>query len=230
MDISLFKVMNWAKQKSIFCSWLDRCNLRNNFHWMVDFHRCGNERHYNMRNLMVFPGMTIVQVLYTWEEWYPLCYIYCLWFAAHPSIRIWDELNGKPPRLNSVQSGLIKLIESDITLWTRAGVNAQAMVGFKKKGSQGMMVASWSCSIQNITESSLNWHVWQTEHLKVADSDYPTVEFHHDTWNCQLMLGCVSAHIPWNVISNLELRQSFNALLSDLVLPSTSTLSNICHR
>ena len=44
------------------------------------------------------------------------------------------------------------------------------------------------------------------------------------------MLGFVSAHIIWNVISNLELQQSFNALCSDLVLPSTSTLSNICHR
>jgi hypothetical protein len=44
------------------------------------------------------------------------------------------------------------------------------------------------------------------------------------------MLGFVSAHIPWNAISNLELRRSYNALRSDLVLPSASTLSNICRR
>jgi len=44
------------------------------------------------------------------------------------------------------------------------------------------------------------------------------------------MLGCVSAHIPWNAISNLELRQSYNALRSELMLPSASTLSNICRR
>jgi len=44
------------------------------------------------------------------------------------------------------------------------------------------------------------------------------------------MLGCVSAHIPWNAISNLELPQSYNALWSELVLPSASTLSNICRR
>ena len=44
------------------------------------------------------------------------------------------------------------------------------------------------------------------------------------------MLGFVSAHIPWNAISNLEFRRTFNALRTDLVLPSRSTLSNICRR
>ena len=42
------------------------------------------------------------------------------------------------------------------------------------------------------------------------------------------MFEFVLAHIPWNAISNLELKQSYNALRSDLVLPSASTLSNIC--
>jgi len=44
------------------------------------------------------------------------------------------------------------------------------------------------------------------------------------------MLGLVLAHIPWNAISNLELRCSYNASRSELVLPSASTLSNICRR
>jgi len=44
------------------------------------------------------------------------------------------------------------------------------------------------------------------------------------------MLGFVSAHIPWNAMSNLELRQSYKALHDDLVPPSASTLSNICRR
>jgi len=44
------------------------------------------------------------------------------------------------------------------------------------------------------------------------------------------MIICVSAHIPWNAISNLELRWSYNALRSELVLLSASTLSNICRR
>jgi len=44
------------------------------------------------------------------------------------------------------------------------------------------------------------------------------------------MLGFVSAHIPCNAISKLELRRSYNALRSELVLPSAGTLSNICRR
>jgi len=44
------------------------------------------------------------------------------------------------------------------------------------------------------------------------------------------MSGSVSAHIPWTAISNLELRRSYNALCDDLVLPSATTLSNICRR
>jgi hypothetical protein len=44
------------------------------------------------------------------------------------------------------------------------------------------------------------------------------------------MLGFVSADIPWNAISNLELGRSYKALRDDLVLPSSTTLSNICRR
>jgi len=44
------------------------------------------------------------------------------------------------------------------------------------------------------------------------------------------MLGFVSAHIPWNAISNLELRRTYKALHDDLVLPAATTLSNICRR
>jgi len=44
------------------------------------------------------------------------------------------------------------------------------------------------------------------------------------------MLEFISAHIPRNAISNLELRRSDKALRDDLVLPSATTLSNICRR
>jgi hypothetical protein len=64
----------------------------------------------------------------------------------------------------------------------------------------------------------------------MADKDFATTEFNQDTWNRYLMLGFVSANIPWNVISNLEFRRAFNALRDDLVLPSASTLGNICRR
>jgi hypothetical protein len=41
------------------------------------------------------------------------------------------------------------------------------------------------------------------------------------------MLRFVSAHIPWNAISNHELQRSYKALRDYLVLLSTTTLSNI---
>ena len=44
------------------------------------------------------------------------------------------------------------------------------------------------------------------------------------------MLGFVSAHIPWNAISNLEQQWAYKALPDDLALPSATTLSNICLR
>jgi len=44
------------------------------------------------------------------------------------------------------------------------------------------------------------------------------------------MLGFASAHIPWNTISNLELRQSYKALGDDLGLPYSATLRNIGRR
>jgi chaperone required for assembly of F1-ATPase len=49
-------------------------------------------------------------------------------------------------------------------------------------------------------------------------------------WNRYLMLALISAHIPWNALLNLELRRSYSALRNDLVLPSATTLSNICQR
>jgi len=44
------------------------------------------------------------------------------------------------------------------------------------------------------------------------------------------MLGFVLAHIPWNAMSNLELRRSYKELRDDLLLPSATTLSNTCRR
>jgi len=44
------------------------------------------------------------------------------------------------------------------------------------------------------------------------------------------MLKFISTHIPWNTISNLELWQLGDALCSQLILPSASTLRNICQR
>jgi len=62
----------------------------------------------------------------------------------------------------------------------------------------------------------------------MAAEDFETSEFHQGMWNRYLMLGFVWSEMPWNTILNLELRQSYKALRTDLRLPSATTLSNIC--
>jgi len=64
----------------------------------------------------------------------------------------------------------------------------------------------------------------------LAAKDFQTAEFDQDAWNRYLMIGFVLAHIPWNAITNLELKWSYNALWSELVLTAASMLSNICSR
>jgi len=67
-------------------------------------------------------------------------------------------------------------------------------------------------------------------HSKLAFKDYVTAEFHQGTWNRYLMLGCVSAHIPWIAISNLKIRHLYDALQTKIELLSAYTLSNIFQR
>jgi hypothetical protein len=74
------------------------------------------------------------------------------------------------------------------------------------------------------------WPKWQTKHSKLAAKDFETSEFHQEMWNCYHVLAFVLANIPWNAISNLELRQSYKALRNHLVLPSTMTLRTICRK
>jgi len=70
----------------------------------------------------------------------------------------------------------------------------------------------------------------QTNCSKLAAEDFRTSEFPQEMWDRNILLGFVSAHIPWNAISNLELRWWYKALRDDLVLPSATTLHNICRR
>jgi hypothetical protein len=64
----------------------------------------------------------------------------------------------------------------------------------------------------------------------MAAKDFENSEFHHDTWNVNLMLGFDSAYSPWDAISNLELPRSFKALRDDVVRPSATTFSTSCQR
>jgi len=120
--------------------------------------------------------------------------------------------------------------ESEVTELTSSTVDETALAILKRQGSWGITIVSLQRKIRSDIQFNPYWLKWQTKRSKVAAKNFETSEFHQDTWNRYLMLGFVSAHIPWNAISHLELRRSYKALRDDLVLPFATTLSNICRR
>jgi len=125
---------------------------------------------------------------------------------------------------------LNELTEAEVTELTCSMVNEAALVIIKRQGCRGITVASLQRRIIFDIHFNPYWPKWQTKCSKLSAKDFQTSEFHQDMWNRYLMLGFVSAHSPWNTISSLELRWSYKAVGDDLVLPSATTLSNICRR
>jgi len=125
---------------------------------------------------------------------------------------------------------LNKLTQSVVTELTSSTGDETALAIMKRQESQGIMIVSLQRKIRFHIHVDPCWQKWETKRSKLAAEDFETFEFHQDTLNRYLMLGYFSAYIPWNAISNLELRRSYKALRDDLVLPSVTTLSNICRR
>jgi len=71
---------------------------------------------------------------------------------------------------------------------------------------------------------------WETKCSKLAAMNFATAKYQQDTWNHYLMLGFVSAYIPWNPQSNLEWWWGYDALWRKQVLPTVSIPSCICWR
>ena len=113
---------------------------------------------------------------------------------------------------------------------TRSTVDETALAILNRQRSWGITIVSSLRQIIFDDQVVPYSPEWQTNRSKLAAKDIVTSEFHQDMWNRYMMLGYVSAHIPWNGISNLELRRSYKALHNHLVLPSALTLSNICQR
>jgi len=109
-------------------------------------------------------------------------------------------------------------------------VDETAFAILKRQGGQAITIVSSQRKIIFDIQVNPYWPKWQTKQSKLAAKDFETSEFHQNTWNRYLMVGFVSAHIECNAISNLELQWSYKALSEDLVLPSATTLSNICLR
>jgi len=127
-------------------------------------------------------------------------------------------------------ANLNKLTESEVTELTIATVNETAVAILKSQESCGITIVSLQRNIQFVIQFNPYCSKWQTKLWKMAPKDFETSEYHQDMWYGYLMLGFVSAYIPWNAVSNLELEQSDKVLCNDLVLQSATTLTNICWR
>ena len=155
--------------------------------------------------------------------------IVCHQALRHPSAHKTSSM-GKHLLTKAHIAKLNELTESEVNKLTSSTVDETALAILKRQGSREMKIV---CSRREyIFDIQVNpyWPKWQTKRSKLAAKDFETSEFHQDMWNHYLMLGFVSAHIPWNAISNLELVWSYKMLLDELLLPSTTTLSNICRR
>jgi len=125
---------------------------------------------------------------------------------------------------------LNKFTESEDTELTSLTVDETTLAVLKRQWSRGITIVWSQRKVIFDIQVDQYWPKWQTKRSKLAAKDFETSEFHQDTWIKHPMLVFVSAHIRWNAISNLELRWLYMALPNDLVMPSATTLSNICRR
>jgi len=155
--------------------------------------------------------------------------IICHQVLRHPSEHGTSSI-GKHLLANAYIAKLNKLTESEVTELTSLTVDETVLASLKRQGSQGITILYSQSQIIFDIHFIPDWPKWKTKRTKLAAKDFETSEFHQVTWNCYLMLEFVSAHIPWNAISNLELQRLHKALCDYLVLASVTTLRNICRR
>jgi len=105
--------------------------------------------------------------------------------------------------------------ESEVTELTSSTVDQTALAILKRHASRWITIVSLQGKIIFDIQFNPYWPKWQTKRSKLADEDFETSEFHQDTWHRYLILAFVSAHIPWNTVSNLELQRSYKALRDD---------------
>jgi len=104
---------------------------------------------------------------------------------------------------------LTELTESEVSELTSSTVDGTAFAILKGQGSGGATIETIA-EVIHIRQLDLIYiyTIDSQQCSKLAAKDFLTAKFHQDTWNHNLMLGFVLAHIPRNAISNLALRQS----------------------
>jgi len=174
--------------------------------------------------------MAILFALRNWGDLQPWKHIYRLSTTSLPSSRTWDQPNGDTHADESSHRKVKRIDTVEVNEWSSSTVDETALAIPKRQGSRRITIVKSQRKFIVDVQVDPYWPKWMTKRSKLAAMDFETSEYHQDTWNRYIMLGFVSAHIARDAISNLELRWSYKALRSDLVLPSTTTLSNICLR
>jgi len=150
----------------------------------------------------------------------------CHQVLCHPSEHGTSSM-GKHLLAKAHIAKLNELTETEVTKLPSSTVDETASAILKRQGSRGITIVSLQRKIRLDIQFDRYWLKWQTKRSKLADKDFETSELDQDMWNRYLMLGFVLVHIPWNAISNLKLRSSYEALRNDVVRPYATTLSNI---
>jgi len=155
--------------------------------------------------------------------------IVCHQVLRHPSGHGTSSMGKQLPAKAHIAK-LNKLTEREVTELTSSTVFETAWAILKQQRRRGILIVSSLRKFRFDIQAKPYWPKWQTKRSKLAANDFETSESHQHTWHHYLKLGFVLAHIPWNAISNVELRLSYGVLRSDLVLRSAKILGNICRR
>jgi len=123
---------------------------------------------------------------------------------------------------------LNKSTESEVTELTSSRVNETALAILRRQGGRGIRVVRSQRKMIFCIYVKPYWLERHAKLSKLAAEDFETSEFHQDTWHRHLMLECVSVNAIWKAISRLDLQRSYEALRTDLVLPSAMSVSNNC--
>jgi len=128
-----------------------------------------------------------------------IIFIVCHQVLRHPSEHGTSSM-GKHLLAKAHIAKLNKLTESEGTELTGSTVDETALAILKRQGSRGVTIVSSQSKIIFDIQVDSYWPIWQTKHSKLADKDFETSQFHKDTWNRYLIIGFVSAHVPWKAV------------------------------
>jgi len=134
-----------------------------------------------------------------------IIFIVCHQVHCHPSEHGISSL-GKHLLAKAHIAKLNELTKSEVTELTSSTVDEAAWVIMRRQGSRGISIVSLLSHVIFDIQVVPYWLEWQIKRSKLAPKNIENSKFHQDTWNRYHMLRLVSAHIPWNAISNLELR------------------------